>query len=947
MTVAAAQVTATSTVTTTATTTNDQTPTLTGSISPSQAFSGNKVAIYDGKVRLGEVSLTSSSWSYTPGSNLSEGGHGLTAVVENAGGNQGTPSSPLNLTIDTTQPTLTISSNATGVIKSGQTVTYRFDFSESVSDFALEDVTVTGGSKGTTLSGTGKNYTLAVTPATNSTANLSVGVVNTAVHDAAGNPLANTVSSTATVDTQAPTGTSISDIATDNAINAAEKAAGVVVSGTAEAGSLVTLQFSKTVSSQTTTRSTTLIADSGTWNYPLTAADYKFLDQGSASLSVTATDAAGNVSTAVTKSISVDTLAPLLTPLSLQNAVSSGATVLVNTPRPTLQFTAESGTNNLAIDWNGDGTYEATASGTGSSQTLTAPTSLGEADRTLRVKASDVAGNSTERALSFELDATAPTVAGISANSNGSQLTLVFSEPVSSSLSLADITVSNSHTLGTGASLAAVDAKAGRASTFTITAGSDKSIQTADTLTIDKTRLTDLTGNTPAANLVFTVPAVDTIAPTVTISTSSATLSQGDVATLSFAFSEPVTGFTKGDIGLSDTTAGVLGNLIKVDNQTYTISFQPKNAVSTTITVNLAAGSYTDLVGNNGGAGSLTNGLAIDTQAPSLTITSNQSTLKAGATATVSLSFSEAKSGGWNPLPSGNSGLVVSSTAGTLSNWTGSGQNYTATLTPTAATASGTINFTVSNFQDTAGNVGLVTAPAPIRFDTLQPTVTSVTHNAPATINAATASVVFNYRFSEAVTGLTASSFTATHGTVSNVTGSGDHWTVTVTPAANVNSVNNLDLTLKANGVTDSLGNGNAAVSLTTPLPIDTAPPTAVANFSNTATTSGNNVISLSGSLTSALGTSEQLRLYDGTTQIDTFPANGTSWSYTTPGLSNASHSFTLRAVDAAGNPGPASSAYTVTVNATVPTATVTLATDIRLTNDNTPTLSGPLCQNA
>ena len=938
VTVAAEQVTTTSSITTTATTTNDQTPLLTGMITG--GYAGNKVAIYDGKVRLGEVSLTSSSWSYTPGSNFSEGSHGLTAVVENAGGNQGTPSSPLNLTIDTTQPTLTISSNATGVIKSGQTVTYRFDFSESVSDFALEDVTVTGGSKGTTLSGTGKNYTLAVTPATNSTANLSVGVVNTAVHDAAGNSLANAVTSTSSVDTLAPTGTSITDIATDNAINAAEKAAGVVVSGAAEAGSQVTLQFSKTVSSQSTTRSTTLIADSGTWNYPLTAADYKFLDQGSATLSVTATDAAGNVSTAVTKTISVDTLAPLLTPLSLQNAVSSGATVLVNTPKPTLQFTAESGTNNLAIDWNGDGIYEdTTASGTGSSQTLTAPTSLGEADRTLRVKASDAAGNSTERALSFELDATAPTVAGISANSNGSQLTLVFSEPVSSSLSLTDITVSNSHTLGTGASLAAVDAKAGRASTFTITAGNDKSIQTADTLAIDKTRLTDLAGNTPAANLVFTVPAVDTIAPTVTISTSSATLKQGDVATLSFAFSEPVTGFTKGDIGLSDTTAGVLGNLIKVDNQTYTISFQPKNAVSTTITVNLAAGSYTDLVGNNGGAGSLTNGLAIDTQPPSLTITSNQSTLKAGATATVSLTFSEAKSGGWNPLPSGNSGLVVSTTAGTLSNWTGSGQNYTATLTPTAATASGTINFTVSNFQDTAGNVGLVTAPAPIRFDTLQPTVTSVTHNAPATINAATASVVFNYRFSEAVTGLTASSFTPTNGTVSNVTGSGDHWTVTLTPAANTSGT--LNLTLNAGGVTDSPGNGNAAVSLTAPLPIDTAPPTAVASFSNAAATSGTNVISLSGSLTSALGAGEQLRLYDGTTRIDTFPASGTNWSYTTPALSNASHSFTLRAVDAAGNPGPASSAYTVTVNATVPTATVTLATDIRLTKDNTPTLSG------
>jgi hypothetical protein len=67
---------------------------------------------------------------------------------------------------------------------------------------------------------------------------------------------------------------------------------------------------------------------------------------------------------------------------------------------------------------------------------------------------------------------------------------------------------------------------------------------------------------------------------------------------------------------------------------------------------------------------------------------------------------------------------------------------------------------------------------------------------------------------------------------------------------------------------------------------------------------------------------------------------SNTTWTFTTAGLSNAAHSFKAQVEDAAGNAGAQGTAYTVTVNATVPTATVSI-TAAALTGDTTPSLSG------
>ncbi|MCY4495464.1 MAG: Ig-like domain-containing protein, partial [Acidimicrobiaceae bacterium] len=103
--------------------------------------------------------------------------------------------------VDTTPPTLTI----TGVpakINDTTPLNVTFTFSESVTEFVTEDVTVTGGTKGT-FAGSGTTYTLAVTPT--GSANVVVTVAADAATDGVNTGPASVVTETATWDAAAPT----------------------------------------------------------------------------------------------------------------------------------------------------------------------------------------------------------------------------------------------------------------------------------------------------------------------------------------------------------------------------------------------------------------------------------------------------------------------------------------------------------------------------------------------------------------------------------------------------------------------------------------------------------------------------------------------------------------------------------------------------------------------
>ena len=106
----------------------------------------------------------------------------------------------------------------------------------------------------------------------------------------------------------------------------------------------------------------------------------------------------------------------------------------------------------------------------------------------------------------------------------------------------------------------------------------------------------DINGNLGlGASTTFTV---DTLKPSVTISTDDGVLKIGDVAHLTFALSEPATNFDFNDIVV---TGGVLSNFAG-SGTSYTADFTPLPQSNAPATVDVAAGTFTDAVGNDNNA---------------------------------------------------------------------------------------------------------------------------------------------------------------------------------------------------------------------------------------------------------------------------------------------------------------------------------------------------------
>ena len=230
---------------------------------------------------------------------------------------------------------------------------------------------------------------------------------------------------------------------------------------------------------------------------------------------------------------------------------------------------------------------------------------------------------------------------------------------------------------------------------------------------------TDAAGNTGAATSNFTVVG-DTAQPTIAITSDKSNLKVGETATLTFTFSEdPGSSFVwNGTTGDVVVTGGTLG-AISGTGLTRTATFTPTaNTASANASITVAAATYTDAAGNVGGAGT-TPSLSIDTLAPILSISSDNSALKAGETATITFAFSEdpGSSFVWN----GATGDVVV-TGGTLGAISGTGLTRTAIFTPTANVNNVTANISVAAgaYTDTAGNTNIVTTSPSLSGSRLQ-----------------------------------------------------------------------------------------------------------------------------------------------------------------------------------------------------------------------------------
>ena len=159
---------------------------------------------------------------------------------------------------------------------------------------------------------------------------------------------------------------------------------------------------------------------------------------------------------------------------------------------------------------------------------------------------------------------------------------------------------------------------------------------------------------------------------------------------------------------------------------------------------------------------------------------------------------------------------------------------------------------------------------------------------------------------------------------------------------------------------TDAAGNSTSSVTLT--ITIDTVPPAVASDLLLSSDSSGPLApIATNGvtrDTTPVLSGSAEpgsvITVRDGTTVLGSAIADSDGrWSFTTPVLSEGSHTLTTTVTDAAGNTGPASAPLQLTVDTTAPEA----ITDLRVfddagdsqvelaqnatTDDNTPVLSG------
>ncbi|MDP1616825.1 Ig-like domain-containing protein [Phenylobacterium sp.] len=406
-----------------------------------------------------------------------------------------------------------------------------------------------------------------------------------------------------------------------------------------------------------------------------------------------------------------------------------------------------------------------------------------------------------------------------------STVTFTFSEPVQG-FAPGDLTVGN----GLVAGLFSADGGTTWTGTLIPNAGVTDA---SNVITADLTGVTDLGGTPGIGTASSNNYAVDTVRPTASIVVANTVLGAGDASTVTFTFSEAVTGFTAADLTVENGTVTWLSS--SDGGVTWTGSLSPTANVSdSTNVITLNNAGYTDLAGNTGLGTSTSGNYSVESIRPTATVVVADAALAAGETSLVTITFSEAVNGFDNAdLTVVNGALgVVSSTDG--------GVTWTATLTPSANVSDATNLITLNMFGVTngVGNAGAGTISSNnYAIDTVRPTASIVVAD---TALAADETSQVTFTFSEAVSGFSTGDLTVANGVVSGLSSSdgGITWAATLTPTAGVTDTTNL-ITLDMTGVVDAAGNAGAGTADSNNYAIDTARPTASIVVADTALRAG------------------------------------------------------------------------------------------------------------
>ena len=509
-----------------------------------------------------------------------------------------------------------------------------------------------------------------------------------------------------------------------------------------------------------------------------------------------ATDAAGNANTAGSASRTADVTRP---------GVTLATTAGNPTNAPTIPFTAtftEDVTGFAAAD-------VVVANGTVASFRQVDPRTytfdaVPAADGRVTVYvpagvAQDALGNpnTASNPVSLTSDRTAPTPAVTSSAGDPTAaspipFTVTFDEDVTG-FAAADVSVVN----GTVSNFAAVDAR-------TYTVDVTPNAQGAVTVSVAAGVARDAAGNdnVTSNNLTRTYNGPVAV-PAVTTSASNPT----NLAQIPFTvtFSEDVTGFDQGDLGV---TNGTVSGFVPVDLRTYTFDVAP--TADGTVTVSVLAGAATGPGGVPSAAGS--GSVVSDRSPPTATVTATPNPTNASPIV-FTVSFNEDVTG--------LTGAGLSATNGTVGTITPvNASTFTVEVTP-AADGPVTLTVVTGGAQDVAGNATAADFSGTVTSDRKAPTATVTATADPTNADP----IVFTVTFSEPVSDLGTGGLSATNGTVGTITRvDAQTFTVEVSPAAD----GTVTLDVLAAAVQDPAGNGNTAASGSTTS--DRTPPAVAVN---------------------------------------------------------------------------------------------------------------------
>jgi hypothetical protein len=845
------------------------------STSASFTFSANETSSFECRIDGGSWSSCTSPRNYT---GLSNGSHTVEIRATDSAGNVDLTPASRTWTIDTVAPETAINTGPSGTINSNS-ASFSFSSNKAGSTFECR---IDGGSWSSCTSP--RNY-----------AGLSQGshTFDVRATDTVGNLDSTPASRTWTVDTVAPNTT----------IN------------TGSSGTISNTSASFTFSSSEGGSTFECRIDGGSWSSCTSPQNYTGLSQGSHTVDIRATDSAGNLdSTPASRTWTVDTVAP-------ETTINTGPSGAINSTSANFTFSSsEAGS-----------TFECRIDG-GSWSSCTSPrnyTSLSQGSHTFDVRATDTVGNldATPTSRTWTVDTVAPDTTINTGPTNGSTIN-------STSASFA-FSASESSTF---------ECRIDGGSWSSCTSPRNYTSLAQGSHTFD-VRATDSVGNldlTPASRTW----TIDTVAPETTISSGPANGSTTNLVSASFAFSSSEGGSTFE---------------CRIDGGSWSSCTSPRNYTG------LSAGSHTfdvratDSVGNLD-ATPASRTWTIDTVAPNTVINSGPS----GSVNSTSASFG-----------------FISSKAGSTFECRIDGGSWSACTSPQSYTglSQGNHDFEVRATDD-LGNVDLSPATQGWFVDTVAPN-TSITSGPSGLTASNSASFAFSANetstFECRIDGGSWSSCTSPRNYTSLAQGSHTFdvraidsagntdstpesrtWTVdTVLPVATINSgpsnssvVNNTSasFTFSSNeaGSTFECSIGGAFTSCSSPYNLS--------SLSDGTRTFQVRAIDLAGNVSSAQSRTWTVDTVAPNSTILTGPSNNSSvnstsasftfssdegdatflckldsgsWNFcvspqTYSGLSEGSHTFSLRSVDLVGNIEATTQTRTWTIDTTAPETSIT-----------------------